>query len=100
MMHHQQLIMSWGKFIRQIYTTMKKQIIIVMPTTTTIKENTREEMNGSNNVSEHSNDNTHTVIIPFLEDAVRNASTKVNNITLKNRKKYCSSLNFIRKDHQ
>ena len=70
-------------------------------TTTTTKENAREEMNGSNNVSEHSNDNNHTVIIPFLEDAVRNASTsKVNNIILKNTNNYCSSLNFIRKDYQ
>ena len=94
--------MSWGKFIRQIYTIVKQQMIIVVPTTTTttIKENTREEMNGSNNVSEHSNGNNHTVIIPFLEDAVRNASTKVNNIMLKNRNNCCSSLDFIRKDYQ
>ena len=68
--------------------------------TTAIRENAREEMNGSNNVSEHTNDNDHTVMIPFLEDTVRNDSTKVNNITLKNTSNYCSSLNFIRKDYQ
>ena len=68
--------------------------------TTTIEENTREDMNGSNNVSEHSNDNNYTVILPFPEDAVRNASTKVNNITLKNKNNYFSPLNFIRKDYQ